>query len=174
MKPLNPEIIQMPAQKVATVTSKGDPNVVGEQVFPALYGSVYTLRFDRKKKGLEPFTVTGLRARWPDAHSLPKSEWTAHWALPIPNDTESLPQKSPDVEVRIETWEYGTVAQVLHVGPYDEEGSTVELLHKFIEENGYQIAGVLEEEYLASPRAQIRKTVIRCPVVQSGERKAES
>ena len=36
MKPLKPELIEMPSQKVAVVTSKGDPNVVGEQVFPAL------------------------------------------------------------------------------------------------------------------------------------------
>ena len=170
MKPLNPEIVDMPAQKVATVTSKGDPNVVGEQVFTALYGSVFTLKFDRKKKGLEPFKVTGLRARWPDMHSTPKSEWAAHWALPIPDDVDELPQKVPDTDVRIETWEYGTVAQVLYLGPYDEEGPTVELLHKFIEESGCEIAGVHEEDYLSSPKAKVQKTVIRYRVVDSGER----
>ena len=51
MKPLEPEIVEMPPRKMAVVTSKGDPNVVGEKVFPALYGSVYTLKFDRKKRG---------------------------------------------------------------------------------------------------------------------------
>ena len=148
----------MPARKMAVVTSKGDPNVVGEQVFKPLYGSVYTLKFDLKKQGKEAFKVEPLRARWPDAHLLPKDEWTAHWALPIPDDTEVLPQKVPDAQVRIETWHYGTVAQVLHIGPYSEEGPTVTLLHRFIEESGYEIAGPHEEEYLTRPDAKVQKT----------------
>lgn len=149
---------------MAVVTSKGDPNVVGETMFPALYGSVYTLKFDLKKKGLETFKVCGLRARWPDAHLVPKDQWTAHWAIPIPEDTTELLQKSSDVEVKIETWEYGTVAQVLHIGPYAEEGPTVELLHKFIAESGHEIAGPHEEEYLTSPKAKVMKTMIRYQV----------
>lgn len=162
MKPFVPEIVELPARKVATVTSKGDPNVVGEQVFKPLYGAVYTLKFDLKKRGLETFKVEGLRARWPDAHLLPKDQWTAHWALPIPDDTQTLPKKSPDdPDVAIATWEYGTVAQVLHLGPYSEEGPTVALLHKFIADSGYRIAGEHEEEYLTSPKAKVIKTIIR-------------
>jgi hypothetical protein len=162
MKPFVPEIVEMPDCKVATVASKGDPNVVGEQVLKPLYGAVYTLKFDLKKRGLETFKVEGLRARWPDAHLLPKDQWTAHWALPIPNDAEALPKKSPDdPDVEIATWEYGTVAQVLHLGPYSEEGPTIAALHKFIDESGYRIAGEHEEEYLTSPRAKVMKTIIR-------------
>jgi len=67
----------------------------------------------------------------------------------------------PGTEVKIETWEYGTVAQILHLGPYDEEGPTVERLHKFIEDNGYGIAGMHEEEYLTTPDAKVIKTIIR-------------
>ncbi|MCL4500078.1 MAG: GyrI-like domain-containing protein [Chloroflexi bacterium] len=164
MKPLTPVIIEMPAQKVATITSKGDPNVVEESVFKPLYGSVYTLKFDLKKQGRETFKVTGLRARWPDAHLVPKDQWTAYWALLIPDDTEALPQKSPDQEVRIDVWQYGMVAQVLHIGPYSEEGPTIEMLHKFIDESGYCIAGIHEEEYLTSPDAKVPKTIIRYQV----------
>lgn len=168
MKPFTPEIIEMPARKVATVTSKGDPNVVGEQVFKPLYGAVYTLKFDLKKRGLESFKVEAVRARWPDAHLLPKDQWTAHWALPIPDDTEILPKKNPDdPDVAIATWEYGTVAQVLHLGPYSEEGPTIEALHKFVEENGYRLIGDHEEEYLTSPRAKVMKTIIRHRVEQA-------
>lgn len=161
MKPFVPEITELPARKMATVTSKGDPNVVGEQVFKPLYGAVYTLKFDLKKRGLETFKVEGLRARWPDAHLVPKDQWTAHWALPIPDDTETLPRKSPDDEVAMAIWEYGTVAQVLHLGPYSEEGPTVIALHKFIEENGYRMIGEHEEEYLTRPTAKVVKTIIR-------------
>ncbi len=165
MKPFVPEIVEMPDCKVATVSSKGDPNVVGEQIFKPLYGAVYTLKFDLKKRGLATFKVAGLRARWPDAHLVPKDQWIAHWALPIPDDTESLPKKSPDdPDVEIATWEYGTVAQVLHLGPYSEEGPTIEALHKFIADSGYRIAGDHEEEYLTSPKAKVMKTIIRCRV----------
>jgi len=40
----------------------------------------------------------------------------------------------------------------------------VERLHKFVEENGYEITGVHEEEYLTSPDAKIIKTIIRYPM----------
>jgi hypothetical protein len=84
--------------------------------------------------------------------------------LPIPEDIDSLPQKVPGTEVKIETWEYGTVVQILHLGPYDQEGPTVERPHKFIKENGYEIAGVHEEECLTRPDAKVIKTIIRYPV----------
>ena len=108
--------------------------------------------------------MSGLRARWPDAHLLPKDQWTAHWALPVPDDVQTLPQKQPDAEVRLETWTYGTVAQILHLGPYNEEGPTIQILHNFIAERGYEIAGDHEEEYLTSPRAKVPKTIIRYQV----------
>lgn len=164
LKPLVPVIVEKPAQTMAVVTSKGDPNVVGEQVFPALYGAVYTLKFALKKAGKEDFKVSGLRARWPDAHLLSKDEWTAYWGLPVPDGTTELPAKVPEPVVKIEVWEYGTVAEILHIGPYTEEGPTVEKLHKFVEESGYEIAGVHEEEYLSRPGSKNQKTVIRYPV----------
>lgn len=166
MKPFVPEIAQLPDRKVATIVSKGDPNVVGEAIFKPLYGAVYTLKFDLKKRGLEPFKMEALRARWPDAHLVPKDQWTAHWALPIPDDTETLPKKSPDDEVEMVTWEYGTVAQVLHIGPYSEEGPTVIALHKFIEDSGYRMIGEHEEEYVTSPKAKVMKTIIRYRVAK--------
>jgi hypothetical protein len=70
---------------------------------PALYGSAYTLKFDLTKKGLPAFKVGGLRARYPDALLVPKEEWTHIMALPVPNNTTSLPQKVPETEVKLET-----------------------------------------------------------------------
>jgi len=159
-----PQILEMPPQKMAVVHGKGTPDKVFSELMPALYGSVYTLKFDLKKKGLPTFKVSGLRARYPDAHLIPKEEWTHIIALPIPEDTTSLTQKVPGIEVNIETWEYGTVAQILYVGSYAEEGPTVERLHKFIEENGYQLAGDHEEEYLTTPDAKTPKPIIRYQV----------
>lgn len=164
LKPFAPVLIEKPSQTMVAVTAKGDPNNVGESAFKALYGAVYGLKFQLKKSGKDDFKVTGLRARWPDAHLLPKDQWTAHWALPIPEGTTELPSKVPEPEVRIEVWEYGTVAEILHLGPYSEEATTIEKLHGFIAESGYEIAGVYEEEYLTRPTAKVVKTVVRYPV----------
>ena len=159
-----PQILEMPPQKMAVVHAKGAPGKVFPEFMPALYGSAYTLKFDLKKKGQPTFKISGLRARYPDACLVPKEQWTHIIGLPIPEDTNSLPQKAPDIEVKIETWEYGTVAQILHLGTYDQENATVERLHQFIKDSGYEIAGVHEEEYLTSPDAKVPKTIIRYPV----------
>ncbi len=159
-----PQIVEMPSQKMAVVRGKGAPDKVFAELMPALYGSAYTLKFDLKKKGLPTFKASGLRARYPDAHLVPREEWTHIIGLPIPEDTTSLPQKVSGIEVKIENWEYGTVAQVLYIGSYAEEGPTIKRLHQFIEENGYQIAGDHEEEYLTTPDAKNPKTIIRYQV----------
>lgn len=159
----SPQIVEIPTQTMAVVYTKGDPNVVGKEVLSALYGAVYTLKFSLKKRGFD-FKVGALRARWPDIHGTPKGEWVGMWGLPIPEDTTSLPQKDPSVDVKIERWEYGTVGQILHIGPYSEEHPTVQRLHDFIQESGYEIAGVHEEHYLTSPNAKVQKTVILYPV----------
>jgi hypothetical protein len=158
-----PQIVEMPSQKMAVVYSKGDPNEVGPQVAPALYGSVYKLKFDLKKKGID-FKVGVLRARWPDAHIVPKDQWTGIWGLPVPNDVTLLPQKVSGIDVKIEVWQYGTVAQILHLGPFSTEMPAVQRLHDFIAENGYEIAGAHEEEYLTTPKAKVQQTLIRYPI----------
>ncbi len=158
-----PEIVEMPPQTMAVVTTVGDPSQVGQQEISALYGAVYKRKFDLKKQGID-FKVAALRARWPDAHLVPREQWTGIWALPIPEDTTELVQKVPSVEVRIERWTPGTVAQILHVGPFSEERPTIERLHRFIAESGYEIAGPHEEEYLTKMDAKVQKTIIRYPV----------
>ena len=166
---LEPKILEMPLQKMAVVSAKGTPAQVFPKLMPALYGSVYTLKFALKKQGLPTFKVSGLRARYPDAHLMPKEEWTHIIGLPIPPDTTSLPQKVADVEVKIETWQYGNVAQILHLGAYDQEEATVRRLHRFIEDSGYEIAGDHEEEYLTRPDAKVVKTIIRYEVKKKGK-----
>jgi hypothetical protein len=160
---LQPEIITLPAQRMAVVRTLGDPNVVGKEALPALYGAVYALKFAEKKRGRD-FTVRPLRARWPDFADVPKDRWRGVWGLPVPEDTTELVQKLPGVPVTLDDWEYGEAAQVLHRGQYSEEAPTVERLHRFIEEQGYEIAGAHEEEYLTRPGAKAQKTLIRYPV----------
>jgi hypothetical protein len=157
----DPQILEIPPQKMAVVYGKGAPDKIFLELMPALYGSAYTLKLGLKKKGLLDFKVSGLRARYPDVLDVPKEEWTHIIGLPIPWDTTSLPQKVTGIEVKLETWDYGTVAQILHLGAYDQEEANIECLHNFIEENGYEIVGSHEEEYLTRPDAKVPKTIIR-------------
>ena len=160
----DPQILEMPPQKMAVVYGKGAPEKVFAKVLPALFGSVYTLKFDLKKRGLESFKVGCPRARYPDAHLYSKGEWLIIAGIPVPENTSSLPQKEPNTEVKLETWEYGTVAQILHLGPYDQETETIQRLQQFITDSGYEIAGPHEEEYQSRPDAKVIKTLIRYQV----------
>jgi len=166
MKPFTPEIAEKPAQVMAVVRTVGDPNAVGEKVFPALYGAVYKLKFALKKQGVD-YKVGPPAARWfggPEWATLPREKWEAAWAIPIPEGTTELAQKDPETPVAVETWEYGTIAQVLYIGAYADETSTIEQLHAFIAEQGYEIAGPHEEEYVSRPDSKNPKTVIRYQV----------
>jgi DNA-binding PadR family transcriptional regulator len=170
MKPFVPQIATLPARTMAVVRTVGDPAETGGRAFPALYGAVYGLKFALKKEGIA-FAVEAPCARWfngPDWRAVPRSEWTAAWALPVPDGTTAVTQKDPATPVVIETWDYGTVAQVLHIGTYAEEEPTIEKLHAFIAEQGLEIAGPHEEVYLSRPGAANQKTIVRYQVRRPG------
>ena len=46
----DPGIMEMPPQKMAVVQGNGSPDKIFSELMPALYGSVYTLKFDLKKR----------------------------------------------------------------------------------------------------------------------------
>jgi hypothetical protein len=160
----DPQILDMPSQKMAVVSGRGSPDEVFAQAMPALMGAAYTLKFANKKAGGTVFKVGPIRARYPDLPGTPKEKWTINLAVPVPNDTGELPQKVPGVTVKLETWRYGTVGQILHLGGYAEETPHIERLRKYIDESGYKIAGPHEEEYLTMPDAKVVKTIIRYEV----------
>ncbi len=154
-----PRIFDLPSYTMAVVDRRGVPSEVDEDVLQALYGAVYGLKFQLRKEGKDDFSVHALRARWDDA--VPRA---VSWAFPIPDGTTELPAKVERPEVRIEVWEYGMIAQILHVGPFSEEGPTIEYLRSFIESSGCEIAGMHEEEYVTRPNASERKVYIRYQV----------
>jgi hypothetical protein len=162
----DPEIVEMQTRTMAVVHTVGDPNEVGGQAFKALYGAAYTLKSDLKKHGVD-FKVEPPRARWfggEDWANTPREQWQAAWALPLPDGTADVPQKAPETPVDVETWDYGCCAQILHLGTYAEEVPSIERLHAFIAEQGYEIAGPHEEEYLSRPDARQPKTLVRYQV----------
>jgi len=159
----DPEIVELPTRTMAVVRTTGDPNEVGASVFKALYGAAYSLKFALKKQGIE-FKLEPPRARWfagANWRNVPREQWVAEWALPLPDGTTEVTQKEPEPPVTVDQWEYGTVAQILHLGAYADEEPTIARLHDFISEQGYEIDGPHEEVYVSSPTAKEQKTIIR-------------
>lgn len=166
MRALKPELTKVDPITVLTITSVGDPNH-SEEVFNALYGTAYTTKFKVYKPTGKEMKFGKLIGRWPDAHLKPKDKWTGIWGLPVPDFVKQtdLIQKDSKRLIKVEVWKYDEVAQILHKGPYSEEGPTVTMLHDFIEDNGYEISGSSHEEvYLTSPDAKDQKTIIRYKV----------
>jgi hypothetical protein len=172
MKALVPELTTIEPITVLTLTSVGDPNH-SEKYFKALYGTAYATKFKVFKALGKEMKLGKLIGRWPDAHLKPKDQWTGIWGLPVPPfvQNKDLVQKVPDLPIRVEVWTYNDVAQILHKGPYTEEGPTIQILHDFIKEQGYEIDGSSHEEvYLTSPDAKDQKTIIRYKI-KKGETK---
>ncbi|MEW6103790.1 MAG: GyrI-like domain-containing protein [bacterium] len=142
-----PRITKIPNQRMLVVEIKGDPNIVAKKAFATLFKTYYRLKNNPKRFQLAPC------ARWPLSLDTPKSEWIGRYGLPV-SETAQLPdnfKQNPNMKVEIKDWEYGDVAEILHIGPYSEEAPTIERLHNFIKENGYKIIGEHEEEYLKGP-----------------------
>lgn len=173
MRAFKPELAELSDRKVLTVTSVGDPSNVSESVFKVLYGTAYGTKFKTFKPQGIKLELGKLCALWPDAHIKPRDKWTGIWAIPVPDYVEEgdLVQKDPQNPVRLEVWPGGTYAQILHKGPYSEEGPTVKLLHEYIEnEVGVpmsKVPGTHEEEYLTMPGVKDQKTIIRYLVQRS-------
>ena len=157
----DPQISNMADQNMLVIELKGDPNKVGKETFGKLYKTFFSMK-DVKNKAVAP------RARWVlPAKGMSKEEFTGYYGLPVP-DGANLPANVP-AGVKIEAWEYGDVAEILHLGSYGEETPTIERLQKFIAEKGYKIAGLHEEEYLKGPESMFSKpkdyvTIIRYQV----------
>jgi len=97
--------------------------------------------------------------------------WKGMAALPVPAQVRSLPavKAEPGLTPRLGVWKYGMVAEILHKGPYEEETPTVNKLLSYVQAQGYEIAGLHEEEYLRGPGMLFSKpenylTIIRYPV----------
>jgi hypothetical protein len=161
----------MGPQKVLQVRAQGDPNAVGKKAFGLLMKSYFGLKGVPKRGP----SFNPPRARWPVGVDTPMEEWVGLYAMPVPESvTEVQGGESTDgLTVELASWEYGEVAQILHVGGYDEETADTEALKEFIRSQGYEITGLHEEEYLKGPgflfagNPDKYLTLIRYPVKKS-------
>jgi hypothetical protein len=180
-----PALVKVPDFQYLMVDGKGDPNTSAafREAVELLYGLSYTLKFQLKKAGKD-YTVMPLEGLFcsddPSAFTEGrKGEWK--WTLMImqPKEvTKSRLQAAEDevaekrklsgpLPVRLQTLSDGLSVQIMHIGPYAEEGPTIARVHKFMTDSGCTFNGIHHEIYLSDPRRtapEKMRTVIRQPV----------
>lgn len=178
--------IEVPSFKFLMVDGEGDPNTAQEytQAVEALFSVSYTAKF-MLKKGAQAidYAVMPLEGLWwaDDMSAFianDKSQWK--WTMMIMQPsfvaddviaaaiTEVRKKKKlPGIDkLRLEEFAEGLCAQILHVGPFADEGPTIARLHEFIEQRA-TLTGKHHEIYLSDIRRadpQKWKTIIRQPI----------
>ena len=142
----SPQISSKADKKMIVVEVTGDPSTAGKKEIGVLFKMFFTLK--GKNKDMK---MVSLRARWPKPVETPREQWLGIWAMPISENVTELPDIKSDVAIKIDTWKYGEVAEILHLGPYSEEAVTIEKLINHIKSSGYVTSGPHEEEYLKGP-----------------------
>ena len=189
-----PQIIEIPAMNYIAVRGQGDPNDENgeyKQAIGVLYAVAYTLKMsyktDRKIDGFFEYVVPPLEGFWRsdnggtfDYEDKSQLGWISvirlpdfvtekdfQWAV----ETATKKKKLDCSSAEFLTVNEGMCVQIMHIGPYDNEPATVEIMDRFIAENGYQNdmnnERLHHEIYLSDPRKtppEKWKTVIRHPI----------
>lgn len=190
-----PVVIDVPQINFIMIDGKGNPNNNPEyqNAIQVLYALSYTIKMSVKKgnepKDYFPYVVPPLEGLWwisEGEFSLAKRDnwlWTAmirqpdfvtkevfDWAL-----AESI-LKKPELKfdnVRLEKFKEGLCVQSMHLGPYADEPTTVDIMHDFLSNNGYidEVGSIRKhhEIYLSDPRKtppEKLKTVLRHPIAK--------
>lgn len=181
------ELVDVPKMSFLMIDGEGDPNSSEsfQDAIGALYPVSYTLKFMVKKGSIgRDYGVLPLEGLWwaDDMSSFSvenKANWK--WTLMIMQpdfvSEEMVDQAIAQIKVkkdpvalpflRFETFEEGKSAQIMHVGPFSEEGPTVEKIHSFIDGRGEERRGKHHEIYLSDIRRgnpEKWKTVVRQPM----------
>ncbi|TXT24774.1 MAG: hypothetical protein FD134_1370 [Gallionellaceae bacterium] len=178
--------VEVPTFNFLMVDGEGDPNTspAYAEAVEALFSVSYTVKF-MVKKGEQKldYAVMPLEGLWwaDDMSAFVannKAKWK--WAMMImqPSFVASRVIASAIAEVRkkknlpaisklrLETFSEGRCAQILHIGPFSEEGPTIQRVHEFIDART-GITGKHHEIYLSDIRRadpKKWKTVIRQPM----------
>lgn len=178
--------VEVPTFQFLMIDGEGDPNTSPKYAaaVEALFSVSYTAKFMVKKgvQGID-YAVMPLEGLWwaDDlsafiSNDRSKWRWTMmimqphfveeaviHAAIAEVNRKKALPALSA---LRLERFTEGLCAQILHIGPFTEEGPTIQRVHDFIGARG-ALAGKHHEVYLSDiRRADPTKwrTVIRQPM----------
>jgi hypothetical protein len=180
-------LVDVPEMNFLMVDGEGDPNTskLFSDAIEALYPVSYTLKFMVKKGALAiDYGVMPLEALWwaDDMSAFATGnknawKWTVMIMQPefvtkkmVDDALEEVARKKKPVSlplVRFESFNEGKAAQIMYIGPFSEEGPTIEKVHVFIEGNGGRRVGKHHEIYLNDPRRvapEKLKTIIRQPM----------
>lgn len=156
----------------------------------AMYGAAYTLKFMLKKREVDPvdYPVMAMEGLWDvrdgNFDINVKDNWDYTLMILVPDfitqdifeeGLTQLRKKKGDQpafdRLRLDTFEEGLCIQTMHIGPYATEPETLERMHAFMAEQGYQDlvgqGGLHHEIYIGDPRRaapEKLKTVLRHPV----------
>ena len=189
-----PSFVTVPPMNYIAVRGKGDPKAESGEYKEAnalLYGIAFTIKMSKKSRhqieGYFDYVVPPLEGFWwqegvtgVDYAHKENFEWISlirlpdfvtkadfDWAV-----EEATSKKKTDFsKVEFFTYSEGVCVQCMHIGSYDDEPKTIELMHEFAEKSGYEIhitdSRFHHEIYLSDPRrvkTERLKTVIRLPV----------
>jgi hypothetical protein len=183
-------LVEIPLMNFIMIDGMGDPNTSVEyrNAIEALYSLSYTLKFSIKKDKDIDYGVMPLESLWwadDMTHFLTGNKdmwkWTAMIMQPgyviedVFQDALKQVAKKKDLpalsKARFVSFQEGLAVQMMHIGPYKDEGPNIEKLHRFARERNYIFDGLKQkhhEIYLSDPRKaapEKMKTVIRQPVV---------
>jgi hypothetical protein len=178
-------VVDVPRMTFLMIDGQGDPGQGMGQCFQALYPIAYGLKFMIKKQDRKnDFKVFPPEGLWWmnddgsfDMGKRDKWRWTIMVGQPdlvteelFENARAKAAKKkgaaAPFDKVRLEGFEEGTAVQIMHVGPFDQEGPNIEKLHEHILSLGRNPCGKHHEIYLSDPARSSPekwKTVIRQP-----------
>ncbi|NLY46329.1 MAG: hypothetical protein GX053_10155 [Tissierella sp.] len=190
-----PELITVPKHKFLTIKGQGNPNTKEfSDRIEALYSLAYGIRMMPKQgytpEGYFEYTVYPLEGIWDlteegrKLDNLNKEELVYTIMLRQPDFVneeiverafENVRKKKPHKyhkDVKFEEIEDGLCVQMLHVGPYDNEHETFDVMNKFAMENNLERASLLHREIYLSDFRRVEaaklKTVLRYKVMQNG------
>lgn len=180
-------IVEVPPLTYLAIDGEGDPNTSPQYAaaVEALYTLAYTIKAHSRTGHGRDFVVAPLEGLWraDDMSAFVRRDkaawqWTMLIALPdwvTGDDVDAAradARRKKDLpaldRVTVRTLTEGTSVQILHIGPYDDEGPTIERLHRtYLPEHGLVPNGDHHEIYLSDPRRTAPaklKTILRQPV----------
>lgn len=189
-----PNIVTVPTMNYIAVRGIGDPNDEGgeyKRAIGLLYSIAFTIKMSKKLDhqidGFFDYVVPPLEGFWwqdgvvgIDYSNKASFHWISVIRLPDfvkKKDFEwaikeaTLKKKQDFSKVEFFTYDEGLCVQCMHIGPFDNEPKTDQLMHDFIEKNGYELditnKRLHHEIYLSDARKispDRLKTVIRHPI----------
>ena len=178
--------LDVPPLRFLMIDGEGDPNTTPAyaRAVEALFSVSYTAKFMVKKGSPSiDYAVMPLEGLWWSddlsafvTNDRSKWKWTMMIMQPAVVEEAVLEAALADVKrrkglsavdaLRLETFTEGSCAQILHIGPFRDEGPTIQRVHEFITARA-ALTGKHHEIYLSDIRRADParwKTIIRQPM----------